>query len=42
MLFDLDVNLFLFGDGFFICNNCIYSCSVCNNKIEDFVILIGD
>ena len=25
-----------------MCSNCTYSCSVCNNKIEDLAILIGD
>ena len=39
---DSDSNLLLLGDGSLICNNCTYSCSVCNNKIEDLAILTED
>ena len=35
-------NFLLLGDGSLICNNCKYSCSVCNNKTEDLAILTGD
>ncbi|RKF83598.1 GTPase-activating protein [Golovinomyces cichoracearum] len=41
-LLDSDANLLLLGDGSLICNNCTYSCSACNNKIEDLAILTGD
>ena len=41
-ILDSDANLLLLGDGSLICNNCTYSCSVCNNKIEDLAILTGD
>ena len=41
-LLDSDANLLLLGDGSLICNNCTYSCSNCNNKIEDLAILTGD
>lgn len=41
-LLDSDANLLLLGDGSLICNNCTYSCSSCNNKIEDLAILTGD
>ena len=41
-LLDSDANLLLLGDGSLICNNCTYSCTVCNNKIEDLAILTGD
>lgn len=36
-----NADLYLLGDGSLICNNCTYSCGVCNNKIEDLVILTG-
>ena len=42
IIFDFDSNLLLVGDGSLICNNCTYSCCVCNNKIEDLAILTGD
>lgn len=32
----------MLGDGSLICNNCTYSCSACENKIEDVAILTGD
>ncbi|KAI9892861.1 MAG: Rho-type gtpase-activating protein [Vezdaea aestivalis] len=41
-LLDSDANLLLLGDGSLICNNCTYSCSACQNKIEDLAILTGD
>ncbi|KAF4126581.1 hypothetical protein GMORB2_0317 [Geosmithia morbida] len=41
-LLDSDANLLLLGDGSLICNNCTYTCSACNNKIEDLAILTGD
>lgn len=41
-ILDSDANLLLLGDGSLICNNCTYSCSVCNDKIEDLAILTGD
>ncbi|KKA27582.1 hypothetical protein TD95_001461 [Thielaviopsis punctulata] len=41
-LLDSDTNLLLLGDGSLICSNCTYSCSACNNKIEDLAILTGD
>ena len=41
-ILDSDANLLLLGDGSLICNNCTYSCSVCNSKIEDLAILTGD
>lgn len=41
-LLDSDANLLLLGDGSLICNNCTYSCTACNNKIEDLAILTGD
>jgi hypothetical protein len=41
-LLDSDANLLLLGDGSLICNNCTYSCSACNNKIEDLAILTGE
>ncbi|KAI1003380.1 hypothetical protein K3495_g4824 [Podosphaera aphanis] len=41
-LLDSDANLLLLGDGSLICNDCTYSCSACNNKIEDLAILTGD
>ncbi|OJD29158.1 uncharacterized protein BKCO1_900003 [Diplodia corticola] len=41
-LLDSDANLLLLGDGSLICNNCTYSCSACNSKIEDLAILTGD
>ena len=39
---DSDLNLILVGEGSLICNACNYSCSICNNKIEDGVILTED
>ncbi|KZN93039.1 putative Rho-type GTPase-activating protein [Penicillium chrysogenum] len=41
-LLDSDAHLLLLGDGSLICSNCTYSCSSCNNKIEDLAILTGD
>lgn len=41
-LLDSDANLLLLGDGSLICNDCTYSCSACQNKIEDLAILSGD
>lgn len=41
-LLDSDANLLLLGDGSLICNNCTYSCSACEQKIEDLAILTGD
>ncbi len=41
-ILDSDANLLLLSDGSLICNNCTYSCSICNNKIEDLAILTGD
>ena len=42
IILDSDTNLILLGDGSFICKNCAYNCSVCDNKIEDLTILAGD
>ncbi|CAH0057966.1 unnamed protein product [Clonostachys solani] len=42
VLLDLDSNLLLLGDGSPICNQCVYECNACGNKIEDFAILTGD
>ncbi|KAJ5135746.1 Rho GTPase activation protein [Penicillium bovifimosum] len=41
-LLDSDAHLLLLGDGSLICSDCTYSCSSCNNKIEDLAILTGD
>ncbi|TGZ77253.1 RhoGAP-domain-containing protein [Ascodesmis nigricans] len=41
-LLDSEANLLLLGDGSLICNDCTYSCTACNNKIEDLAILTGD
>lgn len=37
-----DSNLLLLSDGSLICNDCTYSCSACNQKIEDKAIIMGD
>ena len=39
---DSNANPLLLGDGLLTCNDCTYSCSVCNKKIEDLVILTSD
>lgn len=41
-ILDSDAKLLLLGDGSLICDDCKYSCSVCNEKIEDLAILTGD
>ncbi|KAI5814199.1 hypothetical protein BZA77DRAFT_250415 [Pyronema omphalodes] len=41
-LLDSDANLLLLGDGSLICSSCTYSCTACNQKIEDLAILTGD
>lgn len=39
---DSNTDLLLISDGLFVCNDCRYSCSVCNSKIEDMAILTED
>ncbi len=41
-ILDSDKKLLLLDDGSLICNNCIYSCSICDSKIEDLAVLTGD
>ncbi|KAF4464666.1 hypothetical protein FALBO_8498 [Fusarium albosuccineum] len=37
-----DTNIGLLGNNDIICNDCMYDCSACGNKIEHMVILLAD
>ena len=42
IILDPDEYHHFLDDGSLACNGCTYSCSVCNNNIENLAILIGD
>lgn len=41
-LLDSDANLLLFSDGSLVCDNCMYNCNACGNKIEESGFFTGE
>jgi len=40
-LLDINMNVYLDGEGNPICANCMHNCSICNQPITDFAMMYG-
>jgi hypothetical protein len=40
-LLDINMNVYLDGEGSPICANCMHNCSICNQPITDFAMMYG-